>query len=55
MSKTDLEAEVVSVLPDKIKILVKNIDQFADDEKLAIGAYLKISDHKENGVMAELG
>jgi len=37
-------AQVVSVLPNKIKIRVSDIKQFKiDSEKFAVGSYLRVS------------
>jgi len=46
-------AEVISVLPNKVKILVRNIDEFkVKEELLAVGSYLKIFDKRECSIIA---
>ncbi|MFA6608329.1 MAG: ATP-binding protein [Candidatus Paceibacterota bacterium] len=46
-------AEVVSVFPNKIKILVNNIEKFkVEGEVLAVGSYLKVFDHQNCRVIA---
>lgn len=46
-----LNAEVVSVYPDKVKILVDKLEDFKlADESLKVGSYLRISDN-ENAVL----
>lgn len=44
----DKIAKVVSVLPNKIKIHVKDIERFKlENEKFAVGSYLRVSDHED--------
>lgn len=44
----EVNAEVVSVFPNKIKIAVKDLKSFQlATEKLSVGSYLKISDHDD--------
>lgn len=46
-----LNAEVVSVYPDKVKVLVDKLEDFKlADESLKVGSYLRISDN-ENAVL----
>jgi len=46
-------AEVIAVYPDKIRILVKNINKFQTGaEPLAVGSYLKIYDHTDCAIIA---
>lgn len=45
-------AQVVSVLPDKIKIKVYDIQQFKiDSEKFAVGSYIRVSDHEDGALL----
>ncbi|MFL0584849.1 ATP-binding protein [Solibacillus silvestris] len=45
-------AQVISVLPDKIKIRVSDINKFkADSEKFAVGSYLRVSDHEDGALL----
>lgn len=49
-----LNAEVVAVYPDKIKITVDNLEDFKlADESLKVGSYLRISDN-ENAVLISI-
>lgn len=54
MSGTEkLNAEVVAVLPNKIKISVDKLEDFKiAEESLKIGSYLKISDNENTGLIA---
>ncbi|WP_017415090.1 ATP-binding protein [Clostridium tunisiense] len=46
-------AEVISVLPDKIRIKVNNIDDFkVAEEKFAVGSYLRVSDSQDCAIIA---
>ena len=46
-------AEVISVLPDKIKIKVKDIEDFkVAEEKFAVGSYLRVSDSQDCAIIA---
>mgnify|MGYP000493736286 FL=1 len=46
-----VNAEVVSVLPNKIKILVNKLEDFQiAEEKLKVGSYVRIADN-DNAVM----
>ena len=50
-NKKDVKAEVISVYPDKIKIVVDNLEDFqVADEKLKVGSYLRVSDN-DNAVL----
>ncbi len=45
-------AQVVSVLPNKIKINVYDIQRFKiDSEKFAVGSYLRVSDHEDGALL----
>ncbi|MCM3519848.1 ATP-binding protein [Staphylococcus xylosus] len=45
-------AKVISVLPDKIKISVNDIEQFKiDNEKFSVGSYLRVTDHDEGALL----
>ena len=46
-------AEVISVLPDKIKIKVENIEDFKEaEENFTVGSYLRVSDSYECAIIA---
>lgn len=46
-------AEVVSVLPDKIRIKVNDIDDFrVAEEKFTVGSYLRVSDSQDCAIIA---
>ncbi len=46
-------AEVISVFPNKVKIVVNDIESFKiEGELLAVGSYLKIFDHKDCAIIA---
>jgi hypothetical protein len=48
-----INAEVISVYPDKIKIVVENLEDFRiAGESLQVGSYLKISDNENSMLMA---
>lgn len=48
-----LNAEVIAVLPNKIKIAVDKLEEFRiAEESLKIGSYLKISDNENTGLVA---
>lgn len=45
-------AQVISVLPNKIKIKVYNIQEFKiESEKFAVGSYLRVSDHEDGALL----
>lgn len=45
-------AEVVSVLPNKIKISVNDIEKFKiENEKFSVGSYLRVIDHDEGALL----
>lgn len=49
----EINAEVVSVFPNKIKIVVRNIKNFkTQDELFSVGSYLKIFDEKDCSIIA---
>jgi hypothetical protein len=49
----EINAVVTSVFPQKIRIEVKNIEDFKiANEKLAVGSYLRISDNDDCAIMA---
>lgn len=51
MENKDVKAEVVSVYPDKIKIVVDDIEDFQlADEKLKVGSYVRVSDN-DNAIL----
>ncbi|WP_289890632.1 ATP-binding protein [Virgibacillus pantothenticus] len=46
-------AKVESVLPDKIKIRVYDIEKFkADTDQFTVGSYLRISDHEDGALLS---
>ncbi len=48
-----LQAEVIAVFPDKVKIAVDNIDEFnVENIPLKVGSYLRISDNENVVLMA---
>ena len=52
-TKTQVNAVVTSVFPDKIRIEVKDIESFKIvGEKLSVGSYLKVSDSEDCAIMA---
>lgn len=45
-------AQVISVMPNKIKIKVYDIHQFKiESEKFAVGSYLRVSDHEDGALL----
>lgn len=54
MADTDkINAEVISVFPDKVRISVDDLQDFqAADEKLRVGSYLQIADNEDCKLMA---
>lgn len=45
-------AEVVSVLPNKMKIQVNNLDEFVSiEEKFSVGSYLRVSDSQDCAII----
>jgi len=48
-----LKAEVIAVLPNKIKVAVDDLDEFKiDDDSLKIGSYLHVFDNENTGLVA---
>lgn len=48
-----INAEVIAVLPNRIKISVNNLSEFKiAGEKLSVGSYLKVSDNDDCGLIA---
>lgn len=55
MVSLDNVAKVVSVLPNKIKVEVKDLEKFHQEEnidKVSIGSYLRVSDEKDCSLIA---
>ena len=51
--KEKINAEVVSVLPNKVKIVVDNLKDFElPSEKLKVGSYVRISDSEDAVMLA---
>ena len=47
------KGEVVSVMPDKIRVQVKDIEDFNDTgEKFSVGSYIRVSDSEDCGIIA---
>ncbi|MCZ2846077.1 MAG: Bipolar DNA helicase, partial [Candidatus Bathyarchaeota archaeon] len=52
---SDINAEVIAVLPNKIKISVSNIDEFIENsgvERVTVGSYLQIADNDDVKLIA---
>lgn len=53
MNDKKIVAEVISVMPNKIKISIDNLDDFSiAEEKLKIGSYIEVSDNENCKLMA---
>lgn len=51
--KTQLNAEVTAVYPNKVRIAVKSLDDFSiPGEKLTVGSYVRVSDHENCAIIA---
>ena len=51
MSDTKINAQVIAVFPDKVKIVVEDLEDFkVAEESLKVGSYLKIEDN-ENAIL----
>src|SRR3546814_11076065 len=51
---SDVKAEVVAVFPNKVKIVVDDLENFRiAEESLRVGSYLKIADN-ENAVLVAI-
>lgn len=48
----DIKAEVIAVLPDKVKISVGNIAAFSNEKSLKVGSYLRITDSEDCALIA---
>ena len=47
------KGEVVSVMPDKIRVQVKDIEDFNDTgEKFSVGSYIRVSDSDDCAIIA---
>lgn len=47
------KGEVVSVMPDKIRVQVKDIEDFNDTgEKISVGSYIRVSDSEDCAIIA---
>lgn len=47
------KGEVISVMPDKIRIQVKDIEDFNDTgEKFSVGSYIRVSDSDDCAIIA---
>lgn len=47
MNNEKMNAEVISVFPDKIRISVDDLETFKTTEKLKVGSYLRVSDNED--------
>lgn len=45
-----INAEVIAVLPNKVKVKVKDLESFKGAERLKVGAYLQVSDNESSDV-----
>jgi len=53
MNKSQINAEVISVFPNKVKILVDNLEDYnSANRSLRVGSYLKISDNEDTKLFA---
>lgn len=48
----DIQAEVIAVFPDKVKISVGNIEAFSNEKSLKVGSYLRITDSEDCALIA---
>ena len=47
------KGEVISVMPDKIRVLVKDMEDFNDTgEKFSVGSYIRVSDSEDCAIIA---
>jgi DNA helicase HerA-like ATPase len=51
-SEENINAEVISVFPDRIKVKVDDLNDFKQSESLKVGSYLKVSDNDNAKLMA---
>lgn len=49
----DINAEVISVYPNNIKILVTDLNDFKDGQNLKVGSYIKVP--SDDGTMMLIG
>ena len=48
MEETTINAEVISVFPDKVKIAINDLENFQiAEEKLRVGSYIRIADNDD--------
>lgn len=53
VEREKINAEVISVLPDKVKIVVDKLEDFQlPSEKLKVGSYVRISDSEDAVMLA---
>lgn len=51
--REQINAEVISVLPNKVKIIVNKLEDFElPSEKLKVGSYVRISDNEDAVMLA---
>ena len=49
MEETTINAEVISVFPDKVKIAINDLENFQiAEEKLRVGSYIRIADNDDS-------
>lgn len=52
-SEIKINAEVIAVLPNKVRISINNLDDFKTaEEKLSVGSYLRISDSEDCAIIS---
>jgi uncharacterized protein len=47
-----MQAEVIAVFPDKIRISVENISEFSAGQHLKVGSYLRVTDSDDSALIA---
>ncbi|CKG24388.1 hypothetical protein [Bacillus paranthracis] len=53
LTEEKINAEVISVYPNKVKICVDNLEDFRiADESLKVGSYLRVADNENSVLMA---
>ena len=53
MEETTINAEVISVFPDKVKIAINDLENFQiAEEKLRVGSYIRIADNDDSILIA---
>lgn len=53
MEENKINAEVISVFPDKVKIAINDLENFQiAEEKLRVGSYIRIADNDDSVLIA---